>query len=114
MCEGCMSEMGELVVRIVGALDKVMGGALMAGFGARVASEDAPERAVRAALEIQLLAATRAEDFGGLSMRIGVNTGEVIFAPVGPASQRALTVMGDAVNTAARLQQAAPRAAVLV
>jgi class 3 adenylate cyclase len=114
MVDGCMREMGELVERFGGSVDKVIGDALMAVFGAPVAHEDDPERAVRAALEIQLLAARKVEDFGGLSMRIGVNTGEVIFAPVGPASRRELTVMGDAVNTAARLQQAAPRAAVLV
>ena len=56
----------------------------------------------------------QAEVFGGLCVSIGINTGEVIFAPVGPHGRREFTVMGDAVNTAARLQAAAPPGAVLV
>jgi class 3 adenylate cyclase len=110
----CMGEMGEVVDRFGGSVDKVIGDALMAVFGAPVAHEDDPERAVRAALEIQRRASEQAEDFGGLGVSIGINTGEVIFAPVGPQERRDLTVMGDAVNTAARLQAAAPPRAVLV
>ena len=59
MVDGCMREMGDLVERFGGSVDKVIGDALMAVFGAPVAHEDDPERAVRAALEIQLLAATK-------------------------------------------------------
>jgi class 3 adenylate cyclase len=114
MVDRCMSEMGEVVERFGGSVDKVIGDALMAVFGAPVAHEDDAERAVRAALEIQRRASEQADDFGGLCVRIGVNTGEVIFAPVGPHGRRELTVMGDAVNTAARLQAAAPPEAVLV
>jgi predicted ATPase len=83
-------------------------------FGAPVAHEDDPARAVRAALDIQQRAAQDAEEFCGLCVRIGVNTGAVIFARVGPEGRRELTVMGDTVNTASRLQAAAPRAGVLV
>jgi len=114
MVDRCMSEMGQVVDRYGGSVDKVIGDALMAVFGAPVAHEDDPERAVRAALEIQRRASEQADDFGGLCVSIGVNTGEVIFAPVGPHGRRELTVMGDAVNTAARLQAAAPPEAVLV
>jgi class 3 adenylate cyclase len=109
-----MSEMGGVVERFGGSVDKVIGDALMAVFGAPVAHEDDAERAVRAALEIQRRASDRADDFGGLCVRIGVNTGEVIFAPVGPHGRRELTVMGDTVNTAARLQAAAPPEGVLL
>src|SRR5438105_4259791 len=108
MVDRCMRTMGEVVERLGGAVDKVIGDALMAVFGAPVAHDDDPARAVRAALEIQQQAAGNAEDFCNLQVRVGVNTGEVLFAPVGPDSRRALTVMGDAVNTAARLQAAAP------
>jgi class 3 adenylate cyclase len=108
MVDRCMSEMGGIVERFGGSVDKVMGDALMAVFGAPVAHEDDSERAVRAALEIQRSASENTEDFGGLCVSIGVNTGEVLFAPVGPHSRRELTVMGDVVNTAARLQAAAP------
>jgi class 3 adenylate cyclase len=110
----CMGEMGEVVERFGGSVDKVIGDALMAVFGAPVAHEDDSERAVRAAMEIQRRASEQADDFGGLCVSIGVNTGEVIFAPVGPHGRRELTVMGDAVNTAARLQAAAPPKGVLV
>jgi len=114
MVDGCMKEMGEVVERFGGTVDKVIGDALMAVFGAPVAHEDDSERAVRAALEIQHCASEQAALFGGLRVRVGVNTGEVIFAPVGPDGRRELTVMGDAVNIAARLQAAAPPEGVLL
>jgi class 3 adenylate cyclase len=114
MVDRCMSEMGEVVERFGGSVDKVIGDALMAVFGAPVAHEDDSERAVRAALEIQRRASEQDADFGGLCVSIGVNTGEVIFAPVGPSGRRELTVMGDAVNTAARLQAGAAPETVLV
>jgi len=114
MVDGCMREMGEVVQRYGGSVDKVIGDALMAVFGAPVAHEDDSERAVRAALEIQRRASEEAEVFGGLCVRIGVNTGEVMFAPVGPDGRREFTVMGDTVNTAARLQAAAPPEGVLL
>lgn len=114
MVDGCMREMGEVVQRYGGSVDKVIGDALMAVFGAPVAHEDDSERAVRAALDIQRRASEAAEVFGGLCVRIGVNTGEVMFAPVGPDGSREFTVMGDTVNTAARLQAAAPPEGVLL
>jgi class 3 adenylate cyclase len=114
MVDGCMKEMGEVVQMHGGSVDKVIGDALMAVFGAPVAHEDDSERAVRAALEIQRRASEQADVFGGLCVRIGVNTGEVMFAPVGPDGHRQFTVMGDTVNTAARLQAAAPPEGVLL
>jgi class 3 adenylate cyclase len=114
LVDRCMNEMGEVVQRFGGSVDKVIGDALMAVFGAPVAHEDDSERAVRAALEIQRRASEEAEVFGGLCVRIGVNTGEVMFAPVGPDGRREFTVMGDTVNTAARLQAAAPPEGVLL
>jgi class 3 adenylate cyclase len=114
MVDGCMKEMGEIVQSYGGSVDKVIGDALMAVFGAPVTHEDDSERAVRAALEIQRRASEEAEVFGGLCVRIGVNTGEVMFAPVGPDGRREFTVMGDTVNTAARLQAAAPPEGVLL
>jgi len=114
MVDRCMRTMGEVVEQFGGAVDKVIGDALMAVFGAPVAHEDDPTRAVRAALEIQRRASENTEEFCGLCVRVGVNTGDVIFARVGPEARRELTVMGDAVNTAARLQSAAPAEGVLV
>jgi len=114
LADRCMRTMGAVVEQFGGSVDKVIGDALMAVFGAPVAHEDDPARAVRAGLEIQRRASQSVEDFSGLCVRVGVNTGEVIFARVGPDGRRELTVMGDAVNTAARLQAAAPPDGVLV
>jgi class 3 adenylate cyclase len=114
MVDRSMRAMGEVVEQFGGAVDKVIGDALMAVFGAPVAHEDDPTRAVRAALEIQRRASANSEEFCGLCVSAGVNTGEVIFARVGPEARRELTVMGDTVNTAARLQSAAPAEGVLV
>ena len=97
-----------------GWVNRIIGDAVLAVFGAPVAHEDDAERAVRAALGMQRCAAEHTGDFGGLRLRIGVNTGEVMFAPVGPDPERDLTVTGDVANTAARLQTAAEPGQVLV
>jgi class 3 adenylate cyclase len=91
------------VVRFGGTLEKYIGDAAMAIFGAPQAHDDDAERAVRSALEIRK--AIRELD-GGLEVRIGVNTGEVVGGTAGP-QQGDYTVSGDAVNVAARLQQTA-------
>src|SRR5258708_38827481 len=80
----------------------------MAVFGAPTAHEDDPERAVRAAHGMHGAMAelnrTAATDFGlELALRVGVNTGEVLAGRIGTE----YTVVGDAVNVAARLQTAA-------
>jgi class 3 adenylate cyclase/tetratricopeptide (TPR) repeat protein len=112
LADSCAAALTEIVERYGGTLDKVIGDAVMAVFGAPISHEDDPERAVRAALDMQACAREKTELFGGLSLRIGVNTGETMFAPVG--TQEQFTVMGDAVNTASRLQTAAPRGGVVV
>jgi class 3 adenylate cyclase/tetratricopeptide (TPR) repeat protein len=112
MVDRCMRRMGEVVEHFGASVTRVIGDQLMALFGAPVAHEDDAERAVRAALELQALAGEHPEDFGGLALRVGVNTGEMMFAPVG--ADGSFTAMGDAVNVAARLQAAAPPSGVLV
>jgi class 3 adenylate cyclase len=97
-----------------GWVNRIIGDAVLAVFGAPVAHEDDAERAVRAGLAMQDCTAEHAGDFGGLRLRVGVNTGEVIFAPVGPDPERDLTVTGDVANTASRLQTAAEPGQVLV
>ncbi len=96
-----------------GRVDKHIGDAVMALWGADAAREDDPERAIRAALAMQ----AELEVFGDahsapLAMRIGVNTGPALLGEVG--STREFTAMGDAVNLAARLEQAAPVGGVLI
>ena len=92
-----------------GRVDKVLGDAIIALFGAPVAHEDDADRAVRAALRMQdTLSRLVADRVGGdpagdVQMRIGINTGEVL---VGTVAGSDYTAMGDVVNTASRLQVA--------
>jgi class 3 adenylate cyclase len=92
-----------------GTVEKFIGDAVMAVFGAPVAHEDDPERAVRAALAIRDFA--RAE---GIELRIGVATGEVLVTLGARTAAGEGMASGDVVNTAARLQSAAPVYGVLV
>jgi class 3 adenylate cyclase len=92
-----------------GTLEKFVGDAVMAAFGAPLALEDHAERALHAALAMQR---RLAEVFGDqLSLRIGVNTGEVV---VGKPREGSSFVTGDAVNVGARLEQAAAAGEILV
>jgi class 3 adenylate cyclase len=93
-----------------GTVEKFIGDAVMAVFGAPVAHEDDPERAVRAALAIRDWIREEEE----LEVRIAVNTGEVLVSlEENPGGERGL-VAGDVVNTASRLQNAAPVNGILV
>lgn len=96
-----------------GRIDKHIGDALMALWGADVTREDDPERALRAALQMQDALARFGRDSGlGVTMRIGVNTGPVVLGGVG--SRGEFTAMGDAVNVASRLEHAAPVGGILI
>src|SRR6266446_5510307 len=91
--------------RFGGTVEKFIGDAVMALFGAPVAHEDDPERAVRAALAI----GRYAEEEGiELQLRIAVNTGEALIALGARPSRGEGMASGDVVNTTARLQSAAP------
>jgi class 3 adenylate cyclase/tetratricopeptide (TPR) repeat protein len=94
-----------------GTVEKFIGDAVMALFGAPVAHEDDPERAVRAALAIRDWVLG---EEAGLQLRIAVNTGEVLVALGAQLSQGEGMVSGDVVNTTARLQTAAPVNGILV
>src|SRR4051794_38210402 len=89
-----------------GTVEKYIGDAVMAVFGAPVAHGDDPERAVRAALAIL--------ERLDLDVRIAVNTGEALVSVSANPAQGEGLVAGDVVNTAARLQSAAPVNGVLV
>jgi class 3 adenylate cyclase/tetratricopeptide (TPR) repeat protein len=93
-----------------GTVEKFIGDAVMAVFGAPIAHEDDPERAVRAALAIR---DTLAEE-GELEVRIGITTGEALIALGARPEAGEGMASGDVVNTAARLQSAAPTGSVLV
>src|ERR671918_1620614 len=93
-----------------GTVEKFIGDAVVALFGAPVAHEDDPERAVRAALAIRDWVAEESE----LHVRIGVNTGEALVSLGARPSEGEGMASGDVVNTAARLQSAAPVDGILV
>jgi class 3 adenylate cyclase/tetratricopeptide (TPR) repeat protein len=96
--------------RFGGTVEKFIGDAVMALFGAPFAHEDDPERAVRAALAIR----DWARDEGSVQVRIAVNTGEALVdLDARPGSGEGMAA-GDVVNTASRLQAAAPVNGVLV
>lgn len=112
LADEAAGRLGEIVLRYGGTVDKVIGDAVMAVFGAPQSHEDDPERAVRAAIDMQAYVNEHSEKFAGLPLRIGINTGETMFAPLGPGGQ--YTVIGDTVNTAARLQSGAAKGETLV
>jgi class 3 adenylate cyclase len=102
--------------RYGGTVEKFIGDAVMALFGAPVAREDDPERAVRAALAIREAIAefNQADPTLDLHVRIGVTTGEALIALDARPVEGEGMASGDVVNTAARLQAAAPVDGVLV
>jgi class 3 adenylate cyclase/tetratricopeptide (TPR) repeat protein len=117
---GTVRRFCEIVERYGGTVKDVAGDGILALFGAPNAHEDDPERAVLAGLEIQRVAAehsrTVARDAGidPLGVRVGIETGIVVIAPVGGGSRLEMGATGDAVNTAARLQAEAEIGTVLV
>ena len=100
----------EQLERFGGTVEKFIGDAVVAFFGAPVAHEDDPERAVRAAFAIR----DWAVDEPDLHVRIAVNTGEALVAVGAQPNEGEGIVSGDVVNTAARLQSAAPVDGILV
>jgi class 3 adenylate cyclase/tetratricopeptide (TPR) repeat protein len=98
------------IERFGGTVEKFIGDAVMAVFGAPVAHEDDAERAVRAALRIldSVGELNRERPDLDLAIRIGINTGEVVVALAARPERGEGIVTGDVVNTASRLEVAAP------
>jgi adenylate cyclase len=97
------------VFRHQGTLDKYVGDALMAVFGVPVPLPHAATRAVECAVSMQRrLARMQAQKRTPIrGVRIGINTGEAIVGNIGSDKRMDFTVIGDAVNVAARLQELA-------
>jgi class 3 adenylate cyclase len=113
------ARMNATVTRYDGTIARLMGDGLLAFFGAPVAHEDDPLRAVRCGLDMaravdELSAELRAKAPIDLKVRVGINTGPVVVGVVGTDAASEYTAMGDAVNVAARMQALARPGTVLV
>src|SRR5512133_92127 len=107
------------VHRYEGTINQYTGDGIMALFGAPIAHEDSPRRAVHAALGIQrairdVAQALQAERGLTLQMRIGINTGLVVVGKIGDDLRMDYTAVGDTTNLAARLQQLAQPGSVVM
>ena len=107
------------VHRFEGTINQYTGDGVMALFGAPIAHEDGPRRAVHAALGIQRALGDYGKELkvqGGpeLQMRIGINTGLVVVGRIGDDLRMDYTAVGDTTNLAARMQQVARPGSVVV
>jgi class 3 adenylate cyclase len=104
------------IERFGGVVEKFVGDAVMGVFGAPAAHGDDPERAVRAAMAVReaVSAMNEADPELDLQVRVAVNTGEAIVSLGARAEAGEAMVAGDVVNTASRLQNAAPTNGILV
>ncbi len=113
LLDRCFERLASDISSHGGRVDKIVGDEIMAVFGAPVAHEDDPERAVRAALQMQRNLVEHAEETGAdVRMRIGINTGEVVVGALRAGGD--VTALGDVVNIAKRLQTAAEPGRILV
>jgi len=118
--DGAFDVLIEPITRYEGALARLMGDGILAFFGAPIAHEDDAERACRAALEIlegaQGYAARLEEEWGisGFNVRVGIHTGLVVVGELGSDLRVEYTAMGDAVNLASRMEEAAEAGTVLI
>ncbi|MBN1888059.1 MAG: AAA family ATPase, partial [Thermoflexales bacterium] len=113
----CFAQLTPLIEKYGGTVDKFVGDAIMALFGAPATHENDAERACRAAIEMmdalnnfRVMQATTAQ----LRLHIGINTGHVVAGNIGTSGQQAYSVIGDAVNIAARLEDLSQAGEILV
>lgn len=114
----CFDALGRIVQAHGGHIDKYIGDSIMALFGAPTAHEDDPIRAGEAALAMQAFLETFSPPSvptqRAFRMRIGINCGLVLAGAIGTEGKRDYSVMGDAVNTASRLEGRARPGSILV
>jgi adenylate cyclase len=117
MLNDYLSRMTDVIFKHEGTLDKYIGDAIMAVFGAPLEMTDHAERAISAALEMQQrLAEFNAErkDTTALRIRIGINSGKAVAGEIGSSNKREYTVLGDTVNIASRLESSVAKPGMVV
>ncbi|HEY0133344.1 MAG TPA: adenylate/guanylate cyclase domain-containing protein, partial [Nannocystis sp.] len=119
MTDAVLQELARAVYESEGYIDKFIGDSVMAVFGAPIVHEDDPDRALRAALAMREYLKKFNDSWmkrvgAPLTLHIGINTGLVIAGNVGSDLRLSYTVMGDTVNTASRLENAARPGQILV
>jgi adenylate cyclase len=107
------------IKRYDGFVEKFVGDAVLAVFGAPVAHEDDPERACDAALDMMERGAALSREWATrlgqpVTLHVGIHTGPVVAGGLGGAADAAYAVTGDTVNTTSRLLSAAPAGTILV
>jgi adenylate cyclase len=113
------TEMVEIVFRNGGTLDKFIGDAIMALWGAPVATPNDADKAMTAAIEMQRALVQLNEHWTGggkpsINIGIGINFGEVFAGNIGSEQRLEYTVLGDAVNTASRLCSKADKGEIMI
>jgi class 3 adenylate cyclase/tetratricopeptide (TPR) repeat protein len=111
--------LGKAITEQGGHIDKYIGDNVMALFGAPIAHEDDPERACKAALNMQQFLSGFADKLFKkigvrLKMRIGINCGLVLSGAIGSTVKKEYSVLGDNVNLASRLESNAPPGGILI
>jgi class 3 adenylate cyclase len=109
---GAFEHMIRPIYKYEGLVARLMGDAILAFFGAPIAHEDDPQRAVLAGLEIQRSIQPYEEEIRErygvrFALRVGINTGLVVVGAVGSDLRMEYTAIGDAINLAARMEQTA-------
>ncbi len=116
--QGAHLRVSDAVYRYEGTIAQLLGDGVLAFFGAPLTHEDDPERAARAALDIQASISEYRHQLTGFvddfQMRVGINVGEVVMGEVGSKEHAEYLAVGDAVNVAARLEGAAEAGQILV